>query len=232
MRQIKPVTTLISGKAPGGMGVSVVWNPGLKKYYAAVSGNVERWLFMYDQNGKAIKPPYLLPFDPGSLWLEAGGKMLKSYASGMEGLYVIHLREGMPAYAENIFYSLHNPVAIGNGAWAGRRKEMWYYHDKAIFRYKIRHAHHRSPLQLDIDEFENELNSMGMVYTGIRGIEIGLYDRGQHRILLYNSRSGRCTRILQILDENGPKPICGDFAFTNGLFWLYNRESGIWHGYR
>jgi len=232
VRQIKPATELISGRAPGGMGVSVVWNPGMKRYYAAVSGNGERWLFMYDEKGKALKSPYLLPFDPGSLWLEGAGKILKSYASGMEGLYVIHLREGLPAYAENIFYALHNPVAIGNGAWAGRKKEMWYYHDKAIFRYKIRHAHHRPPLHLDIDDFDNELNSMGVVYTGIRNAEIGLYDRGQHRILLYNSRSGRCTKILQILDDNGPKPLCGDFAYTNGLFWLYSRETGNWHGYR
>ena len=156
----------------GGMGVSVVWNPPLNRYYAAVSGTGEKWLIIYNQQGKPIKKPYSLPFDPGSLWLEGSGKALKSYASGMEGLYVIHLREGLPAYFENIFHSLHNPVAIGNGAWARHRREMWYYHDKTIFRYKTKHAHHRPPLNLNIDDFENELNSMGLIYTGIKNREI------------------------------------------------------------
>lgn len=232
VQNIKPETRLISKKITGGMGVSVVWSQALKRYYAVVSATGEKWLFLYDQNGNPIKNPYQLPFDPGSLWMEGTGKSLKSYASGMEGLYIIHLREGLPAYAENVFYSLHNPVAIGNGAWVSRRRELWYYHDKTIFRYKTRHAHHRPPLHLDIDDFENELNNMGLIYTGIRHCEIGLYDRGQNRILLFNASNGRCHRILQILDENGPKPLCGDFAYANGYYWLFNRETGIWHGYR
>lgn len=232
IQTLRPLTQLISDQPSGGMGVTVVWNPAVKRYYAAVSGSGDRWLFIYDQKGQSVKAPYLLPFDPGSLWVEAGGNSLKSYASGMEGLYEIHLREGLPAYAENIFYALHNPVAIGNGAWVRRHRELWYYHDKTIFRYKTRHAHHRTPIHLDIDDFENEINSMGMVYTDIKNGEIGLYDRAQHRILLYSSRNGRCTRILQIMDENGPKPLCGDFAYANGIFWLYDRETGNWQGYK
>jgi hypothetical protein len=232
VQQITPSAKLVSAKVNGGMGVSVVWNPGLKRYYSAVSGTGEKWLMIFNQQGQSIRNPYLLPFDPGSLWIEGSGNYLRSYAAGMEGLYVIHLREGLPAYAENIFYALHNPVAIGNGAWVSKRKEMWYFHDKTVYRYKIRNAYHRTPLQLDLDEFENEINSMGMVYTGIRQSEIGLYDRGQHRILLFNARNGKCSRILQIADESGPKPLCGDFAFANGLFWLYDRETGIWYGYR
>lgn len=232
VHNIKQETRLVSQKTTGGMGVAVVWNKALKRYYAVVSGTGERWLYLYDEFGNSVKNPYKLPFDPGSLWLEGNGKILKSYASGMEGLYAIHLRDGMPAFAENIFYSLHNPIAIGNGAWAAKHRELWYYHDKTIFRYKTRHAHHRSPLHLDIEDFENEINSMGLVYTGIRHCEIGLYDRGQNRILLYSARNGKCRQILQIQDENGPKPLCGDFAYANGYFWLFNREAGIWHGYR
>jgi len=232
VEQIRPSMKLASEGIRGGMGVSVVWNPPLNRYYAAVSGTGEKWLIIYNQQGKPIKKPYSLPFDPGSLWLEGSGKVLKSYASGMEGLYVIHLREGLPAYFENIFHSLHNPVAIGNGAWARHRREMWYYHDKTIFRYKTKHAHHRPPLNLNIDDFENELNSMGLIYTGIKNREIGIYDRGQHRILLYSAKTGRCRNILQIMDETGPKPICGDISYANGYYWLYDRETGIWHGYR
>ncbi|MBM3920223.1 MAG: hypothetical protein FJ347_03255 [Sphingomonadales bacterium] len=71
-----------------------------------------------------------------------------------------------------------------------------------------------------------------MVFTGSKNREIGLYDRGQQRILLYSSHSGKCTRILKILDENGPKPLCGDFAYANGIYWLHNRETGNWHGYQ
>jgi len=66
--------------------------------------------------------------------------------------------------------------------------------------YKTHHARHRNPIHLDIEDFENELNSMGMVFTGSKNREIGLYDRGQHRILLFSSHSGKCTRILKILD--------------------------------
>jgi hypothetical protein len=230
--QIRPAMRLETVNIKGGMGVSVVWNPGVKTYYAAISGTGDKWLLVYNQEGKPMKNPYSLPFDPGSLWLDGTGKSLKSYASGMEGLYEIHLREGIPAYFENVFYALHNPVAIGNGAWVSRRKELWYYHDKTIYRYKTRHAHHRSPLNLNIEDFENELNAMGVVYTGIKNREIGLYDRAQHRILLYNIKNGRCNRVLQILDEAGPRPLCGDFAFSNGYYWLYNRETGVWHGYR
>lgn len=232
VEQIKPAKQLISGQTRGGMGVSVVWSPGLKTYYAAISGTGEKWLIVYNQEGKAIKKPYLLPFDPGSLWLDGSGRSLKSYASGMEGLYEIHLREGIPAYYENVFYALHNPVAIGNGVWVKQRSELWYYHDKTIYRYKTRHAHHRAPLNLNIVDFENELNGMGLIYTGIRNNEIGLYDRGQHRILLYSVKSGKCNRILQILDPSGPRPLSGDIAYANGYYWLYNQETGIWHGYQ
>jgi hypothetical protein len=87
-------------------------------------------------------------------------------------------------------------------------------------------------LNLNIDDFENELNSMGLIYTGIKNREIGIYDRGQHRILLYSAKTGRCRNILQIMDETGPKPISGDISYANGYYWLYDRETGIWHGYR
>jgi hypothetical protein len=229
---IRPAFKLVSDGVRGGMGVSVVWHPLINRYYTAVSGTGENWLIIYNHEGKTIKKPYLLPFDPGSLWMENSGKALKSYASGMEGLYVIHLQEGNPAYFENIFYSLHNPVAIGNGVWVRHRKELCYYHDKTIFRYKTRHVNHRAPITLMIDDYENELNSMGIIYTGIRNKEIGFYDHGQHRIMLYSAKSGRCTSILQIMDETGPKPLCGDIAYANGYYWLYDRETGNWHGYR
>lgn len=44
--QIKPAMQLESEKVPGGMGVSVVWNPGIKTYYAAISGSGEKWLLL------------------------------------------------------------------------------------------------------------------------------------------------------------------------------------------
>jgi len=225
--------SLTASQARGSMGVSVVWNSAEKRYYSAVSGGQEKLLLLYDEQGKLNHTPYHLEFDPGALWFESGGTALGSSASGIEGLYKIHLRSGLPAFTENVYYAIHNPVCIGTGAWVSRKKEVWFYHDKTVYRFKIGRAKRVIPIALDIADFDNELNVMSMIYTGIKKREIGLYDYGQNRILLFNAKTGRCSYTLNIKQDGHEnlRPLCGDFSYANGIYWLFDRETGIWHGY-
>ncbi len=69
------------------------------------------------------------------------------------------------------------------------------------------------------------------MFTGRPNEELGFLNHEDRKIDLYSLRTGFRTRVLS-LPEGTKVGEWFNFAYTNGLFFLYDKEAGVWNGYR
>jgi hypothetical protein len=87
------------------------------------------------------------------------------------------------------------------------------------------------------DEFEDETavpenhNTTTVVYTGIKGAELGFLNVGGGSIELYDIGTGFMTKRLE-LPYDAPSQTTFNFAYANGIYWLFDMDSRTWTGYK
>ena len=247
IRELKKVIELNIPREGGANGASVAWNPVQKKYYAAMAGNVEFSLSVYDIDGKRISPAEQKAlFDVRGLWYNPSKKTIQvnGYNDFGWGEYVLD-KNGLPEKVNVLHEGMHQPDAQSVGSYDPARKSVYFYNlDGHIERYDPADGNFKETIELflgrtgpDDDillenaEVVEEYNRTTLVFTGLPKAEIGLYNHHVHEIELYDIKTGYITRKLS-LPQSAPAPEYLNFSYCNGIFWLFDKESRIWKGYK
>lgn len=113
-----------------------------------------------------------------------------------------------------------------------------FYNTKGVFSKKLA-IHWGQPKILGPAEFENEgnentdYNHTTVVYTGIATEPAGLPNVKRNRIELYDTKEGYLQQILLLPEDNetyGSRAL--NFAYANGIYWLFNIDSRTWLGFK
>ena len=86
-------------------------------------------------------------------------------------------------------------------------------------------------------EDENELNEnenynfTNVVASGIKDAEFGLLNTVEKQIEIYNRKEGYLQQTLK-LPKGAPVEASFNFAFSNGIYWLFDIENRKWIGYK
>lgn len=246
--KLKEVITLrIKGKG-GANGASVAWHPVLKKYYAAMAGNVSYPMAVYDAKGALLSPDTMITnADLRGLWYNPIAKTLQGNCYDDGGLVEYSLeKNGLLASVKSISYEeVYMPSPQCVGAFDAKKQRIWAFdifasEAKAINMDGLFEA--RSLLYIGYSAYADtashtvlhvldDYNENALVYTAVPKQEIGLLNVKEHRIELYDLATGLMAKQL-ILPIGAPMERSLNFSYTNGIYWLFDKKERIWHGYK
>lgn len=82
-----------------------------------------------------------------------------------------------------------------------------------------------------VSSFDSRYNTTTIVYTGINEMELGLLNVAKKQVELYSKKSGYMTKILKLPAE-APTELVFNFAYANGVVWLFDKTKRLWVGYK
>jgi hypothetical protein len=233
---------------PGTRGASVVWHPVQKKYYAVMAGNMAYPIAAFDATGKRVSGKNdEAMIDVRGLWYNPASKRIEGNAYGENGWFYYKLNSlGMIESNEVLFEGQNQPTEQCVGAYNPTDKKVMFLDGSQVYYYDISNATpggdalilHWGRVAKDGESEDEEPtessenhNSSTIVFTGVAGAEIGALNIDIKQIELYNKKDGFMTQILKLPDTATTEGMF-NFAFANGIYWLFDMETRIWTGYK
>ena len=226
----------------GTRGASVAYHPIQKKYYAAFAGNPVFPLAVFDEKGKRLSADSLKTnFDVRSLWYDPQLQTILGNGYDETGWFKYKLNpKGIPVGGSVLFEGKNQPFENSVGAYDTKKKQVYFiddlFDDSCLIVYNAQTGKQikNAPLKVfDNDLFLNgDINyNLNIVFTGQPKAEIGLFDYSSREIHLYDINTGKLSKKLS-LPETSPKEEAFNFAYANGIFWLFDIENRKWIGYK
>ena len=244
-KTLKKVLELKIPAEGGANGASVAWHPGLKKYYAAIAGNVSFPLSVFDATGKCLSPAEQETlFDIRGLWYYPKLKTIQMNGYNEFGWAEYKLNnDGLPTDIKELYPGVNQPNENCAGSFSPKANVVYFFNEEGnLDAYDYGTAEYLETKDLFLgskneDDFTDNsdvlenYNSTTAVFTGIPKAEIGVLNVTDKQIELYNVGTGYLTQRLK-LPETAPANNWLNFAFCNSIYWLFDKESRVWEGYK
>lgn len=256
-KKIKAVMKLAITEEGGANGATVVWHPVLKRYYCPMAGNISFPLQVFDAKGKLISPKdQTTMFDVRGMWYNP--KTKKLYTNGYNesgwGEYVINAK-GFPTDIKVVHEGLNQPDEHTVAAYDAVKNIVYFYKEGQVYGYNPATAKPTDEViklevngnavdtntkeetdSLDFPDFlmQDDMynyNTSTVICTGIKGQEFGLLNILNNSIDLFDKATGKLKVKLR-LPEEAPVNEMFNFAYANGIYWLFNKDTREWTGYK
>lgn len=246
---LKKVLTLKSSDYEQGNGAGVVWHPVQKKYYTARAGNISFPMDVFNATGKKLSKEGLETMaDVRGLWYSGVKKTIcvNCYNDGGWAAYKLNAA-GIPTDVNVFVEGKNQPDENSVGAYEAAKSRVYFLQNNDIYAYNANtgvKAKEDAILnlnkgickayELDEDDYEDELPEFynaTMVYTGRPNQEFGLLNVNDGQIDLFSATTGMRTKVLS-LPEGYKIPSYFCFAYTNGMFFLFDKENQQWNGFK
>jgi len=232
-----------SAATGGSNGAAVAWHPEQKKYYAAMAGNSSFCLAVFDAKGKCVSENNLITgFDIRGLWYNPNTETIQMNGYDTYGWaeYILS-NTGIPKDVRQLVKGYFQPTQNSAGAYDPSEKLVYFLdavgnidaHSTLNGEYEggiDLHLGARSNEEYDgdnLDELES-YNYTSIAYTN-DGF-IALLNAEKKQIELYSGKFGYLRHTLK-LPSNAPTEYALNFSYSNGIFWLFDKEQRTWYGY-
>jgi hypothetical protein len=154
--------------------------------------------------------------------------------------------KGMPVAQKKLPVETSQPDPQSVGVYSPLKKTIYFfdYENVSIEAHGMNGVVDPNKIQLylgisdkaDIIDEEQEdtkenYNSSAIIFTGLPNKEIGLLNVIDKKIELYDLKTGLMTKSL-ILPSDAPVETLMNFSYANGIYWLFDTNERIWHGYK
>jgi hypothetical protein len=232
---------------PGTRGASVCWNPVTKKYYAVFAGNMGYPLGVFDVNGNRSSDADLAAMiDTRGLWYNPATKKISGNGYDHNGWFSYILNEkGIPTDYKTDLEGQHQPDVQSVGVFDPGSKSIMFLLGSQVHFYNMATADSNKAIQIhwgrkkeqgpsdneDAYASNEDYNYTSIVYTGIKGAQVGVLNITNKEIELYNYSTGYRQQVLS-LPDNAVLEASFNFAFANGIYWLFDIPNRKWVGYK
>ncbi|MFN8288850.1 MAG: hypothetical protein U0U70_01210 [Chitinophagaceae bacterium] len=232
---------------PGTRGASVAWHPLQKKYYAAMAGNLNYPLCVFDATGKRLsEDDESTLIDIRGLWYNPAAKTIQGNGFDTVGWFSYKFdKGGITAELDSIMEGRYQPGQHCTGAFNPVTRKVLFLFEGNVYSYSIADGVQDSkvtsiywgksvkPKGTPEEEgiTADGYNYTTVVYTGIPKSEYGFLNALERQIELYDAKTGLLTQILKLPDE-AEAPESFNFAYTNGIYWIFDMDSRVWYGYK
>jgi len=228
---------------PGTRGAALVWHPEQKKFYAAFAGNSAYPLGVFDVKGKLLNADLTTMVDTRGLWYDPATKAISGNGYSDIGWFTYKLdKQGFPLDYTITLEGENQPDEQSVGTYNPLNKMVLFYADAFVYmldnKAELKDSviiHFGTTKEEDIDEEDDLYSSLDyngtMIYTGIKGQELGFLNFEENQIELYDIKSGLLKKTLQLPDD-APVEETFNFAYANGYYWLFDMEARTWIGYK
>ncbi|MBL7741780.1 MAG: hypothetical protein JNK14_21350 [Chitinophagaceae bacterium] len=250
VKPLKKVMELIMPEGGGANGAAVAWHPVQQKYYAAMAGNATYTLGVFSAAGKLLSPEDQITFfDIRGLWYNPAKKTLQMNGYNENGWAEYKLvAKGFPDTVTTLYTGMLQPSEQSTGAFNPKENIVYFLNDDGkLDKYSMKDGIYLDVIELhpgkaklvnasqeedhdEIDLLEN-YNKSTVIFTGTTGTEIGLLNHAENQIELYNIKTGLLTKKFSF-PADAPVPQFLNFSYTNGIYWLFDKEARTWKGYK
>lgn len=228
---IADITLQCTGGSSSRTGVA--YNPNEYLYYSVNAGSSTFPLETFAATGgNALFTTTCGADFRGYWWNPSTGKPEgNTYSSG--GLYSNSLTAAYFASSTTSLLasaSMPDPQSVGAGDITNNR--IIYYSLGSIYKYnRATGAFVSSVLITGLPVLITNLNSYSIIYTGIPGSEVGLYDFVLKRVYFINYNTGAYVSTCN-LPVGAPNPGSYGVSFANNRIFLFDAGSTAWIGYQ
>lgn len=230
----------------GTRGASVCWNTVTQKYYAGFAGNAGFPLGVFDCKGKRLSADTLtIQIDTRGLWYNPKTKKVCGNGYAEFGWFSYKLNaKGFPSAVETILSGENQPEENSVGTYIPAKDEVAFLNGPNLSLYTVKDGsiaesviiHWGRTKEEGVEENEylelpSKYNYTSVLYTGIKGAELGFLNKDEAQIELYDYPSGFLTQKLKLPDTATAEGAF-NFAYANGSYWLFNIAERKWEGYR
>ncbi len=232
---------------PGKRGASVIWNPVQNKYYAAMAGNTGFPLAIFNAAGKRLSSDDLATMiDVRGLWFNPQKKMICGNGYDTVGWFhymldpkgvvleaVVDIAEKTQPNQQSVgtYNPIRNEVMFLNGNQVSLYSNVGTTNNEVNLHFGVTKKDDIGEKFQKTDETPEDYNTTSVIYTGIKNAEIGVLNKTEKQIELYSFDDGFLSKKLK-LPEDAPAESMFNFAYANGIYWLFNMETRIWKGYK
>jgi hypothetical protein len=230
--------TIPSSLTGGANGAGIAYDPVRKLYYAAMAGNKEYGLVVFDAKGKVVESTTTM-IDVRGIWYNPLTKNIEVNGYSESGIaHYTRNAKGIPTTVVVDHTGLNQPDenSCGTLNTAANKVMFLYVDDLGEYQLEKRNPttyEKTETLALQTEDeipFSASLNSTTAVYTGLPKAEIGVFDTESDGVYLLDWKTGIATTWLLL----NPGVIGEDrfnFAYANKLFWFFDKEDREWKGY-
>ncbi|MGC4101249.1 hypothetical protein [Ferruginibacter sp.] len=232
---------------PGTRGASVAWHPIQKKYYAVMAGNAEYPLAVFNALGKRISGDDAeAMMDTRGIWYNADTKKICGNAYSEFGWFSYTLdAKGLPTDHKVDFEGMYQPDAQSVGTYLAAKKKVMFLKGSQLWFYNAGAALDATKTAIhwgltskdgiaedeDVEEAPQGYNYTSVISSNVPGAEAGVLNIVDKQVELYNIKTGFLAQKLT-LPEDAPTEGSFNFAFANGIYWLFDMENRVWYGYK
>jgi hypothetical protein len=209
------------------------------KYYCAFAGSADFPFSVFDTAGKILSGENTIArFDIRGNWYNSKTKTLQANGYNNSGWTAFKIdADGLPVSNEVFIAGLHQPNAQSVGAFSDKLQKVYFLNSNSIDQYNLNgDLEKQTPLYLKATPNSVMIEmpwyyNNALIYTGITKGEIGLLNNHAQTIELYNVATGKFAAAWQ-LPAGIPDNKIFNFAYANGIVWLFDKESRTWYGYQ
>ncbi len=230
----------------GANGASVVYNPKEKLYYAAQAGNKVFPLIIFDKSGTIVsKEGQETLIDVRGLWYNPKTKRIEGNGYDYAGWFYYDLdKSGLPEQLVTTKEGLFQPDKNSPGVLNTDDDEVLFLDGMNVVCYKTDGTDKKKVIQVHLgatsassgtqisaSDFDEGYNSRSIIYTGIKGAEIGFLNVAKKQVELYDIKSGYMSQVIKIPASFTIETFF-NFSYSNGVYWLFDKQARMWMGYK
>ena len=231
----------------GTRGGSVCWNPLTQKYYASFAGNKGFPMAVFDTKGKRLSTTDLITqADTRGLWYDPARKKICGNGYHETGWFSYTLdTKGIPTDVLIDHEGMNQPGENSAGTYNPVKKEVIFLNNELVSFYKNDATNTENTLTLSFgakksegksgeqesDNSVSEYNNTSVLFTGIPGSELGVLNTTKKQVELYSYSNGSLGKIFMLPDDT-PVEKSFNFAYANGIYWLFDIENRKWLGFK
>lgn len=214
----------------GSNACAVTYNPEKQLYYTAFAGNSAYPLEVFDTKGQN-RYTGAAGVDLRSLWYNPKKHNLQGLGYPRRGLFNITLDDaGLPAAVKPSNDSIAAiPNTQSTAGWDGKGA-LLFFDGQWLYRFSMGLKQKKKFVPQSIPGDMANLNNTTVVYTGVKGYELGFYDSFEGKVY-FTDLKGAYTGT-SMLPASAPRAESFRFSFANGLVWLFNGNERTWFAYR
>jgi hypothetical protein len=209
---------------------SVTYNPTAQLYYSLIAGNEDYPLEVFNMDGINVYQTNA-GRDMRGLWWNSKSNLLEGNCYGDGGIISFPLNDkSLPTIGAQILYAGGNHQIGENncGVYDSKKKQTLYYRDGIVYKYKK--GKQVGSLNLAVYNLEN-INSLSMIYTGVKSMEYGVLDFQNKKVYLFSSKTGKRTATIT-LPSDAVTHSHFRFSYANNYVFLYDVEKRSWVGFK
>jgi hypothetical protein len=249
-REIRKAITLTMPKGNGDNGGTVAVNLRNRNLYATIVGNKTYSLAFFNNTGEMVSPPDLaLLADVRGLWYNPAAKTFQANTFGGNWVTYVMDDAGIPYDVKPQFTNVPQPLANSIAAFNQRENVVYFLKGATVAavdiatgkpvpekKYSLKIGYTKkapapADFKADSTKVPSNYNSTTVIYTGITNAEFGLLNLTTKEIELYSKQDGLLYQKLKLPKEASPAEKF-NFAYANGIYFVFDRQKRAWVGYR